>query len=145
MDNPRSPASGSVPGQPDTLEIKQEEAEIQKSRILTGSVKIRTLVETFEDRVAAEVERQDVEITRVPVGRVVTTRPDVRFEDDMTIIPILEEELVVEKRLILREELHIRRKKTSETIEMPVMLRRDKVNVEHVPANDVKNQGKDER
>jgi hypothetical protein len=38
------------------------------------------------------------------MGRMVETAPEIRTEGDVTILP------VVEKRLILKEELHIRRR-----------------------------------
>ena len=57
----------------------------------------------------------------------------------MTIIPILEEILVVEKRLVLKEEVHVRQSRADETVEVPVTLRLQRAVVErlspdgHVP------------
>ena len=48
------------------------------------------------------------------------------------IIPILEEVLVVEKRLVLKEELHIRRSVTREDIEVPITLRKQRAMVERL-------------
>jgi stress response protein YsnF len=45
---------------------------------------------------------------------------------------VLEEILVVEKRLVLKEELHIRRRATTETAEVPVTLRKQRVVVERI-------------
>jgi stress response protein YsnF len=50
-----------------------------------------------------------VEIGRVPVGRPVDTMPPVRQEGDTTIVPVVEEIIVVGRRLILKEEVRIRR------------------------------------
>jgi stress response protein YsnF len=44
------------------------------------------------------------------MGRIVETAPEIRTEGDVTILPVVEEVLVVEKRLVLKEELHIRRR-----------------------------------
>jgi stress response protein YsnF len=44
------------------------------------------------------------------MGRMVETAPEIRTESDVTILPVVEEVLVVEKRLVLKEELHIRRR-----------------------------------
>jgi hypothetical protein len=60
---------------------------------------------------------QDIEITRVTINRVVEGVVPVRQEGDTTIYPVLEEVLVVEKRLILREELHMRVRR-SQRVEM---------------------------
>ena len=53
----------------------------------------------------------------------------------MTIVPVLEEMLVVEKRLLLKEEIHLRRKVETETFEAPVTLRKQRVEVERVDEN----------
>ena len=45
----------------------------------------------------------------MPIDRQVDVAPKIRIEGDLTIVPVLEEILVVEKRLILKEEVHIRR------------------------------------
>jgi hypothetical protein len=50
----------------------------------------------------------------------------------VTIVPVLEEVLFVEKRLVLKEELHIRRQATTETVEVPVTLRKQRAIVERV-------------
>lgn len=53
--------------------------------------------------------RPNVEVERVPVGRVIDEIPPVEGDADHTIIPSVEETVVVERKLLLREELHIRR------------------------------------
>jgi stress response protein YsnF len=68
----------------------------------------------------------------VPVDRVVETAPETRTEGDVTIVPVLEEVLVVEKRLVLKEELHIRRRVETETAEVPVTLRKQRAIVERL-------------
>ena len=75
-----------------------------------------------------------VEVERVPVDRIVDAAPAVRQDGDVTIIPVMEEVLVVEKRLVLKEELHVRRRRTQESVEVPVTLRRERVEVERLPA-----------
>jgi stress response protein YsnF len=73
-----------------------------------------------------------VEVTRVPIARIVETAPEIRTEGDLTIVPVLEEVLVVEKRLMLKEELHIRRRAATETVEVPVTLRKQRAIVERI-------------
>ncbi len=59
-----------------------------------------------------------------------------RQEGDLLIVPVVEEVLVVEKRLVLKEELHIRRRVETESVEVPVELRRQRAEVERVPADE---------
>jgi stress response protein YsnF len=67
------------------------------------------------------------------VNREITTAPEVRTENGVTIVPVIEEVLVVEKRLVLKEELHIRRQTRTEEVEVPVELRKERVEVERMP------------
>ena len=48
------------------------------------------------------------------------------------IVPILEEVLVVEKRLMLKEELHIRRRQVEESQPQRIVLRTEEATVERV-------------
>lgn len=114
------------------LPLVEEEVRIGKRPVSTGKVRIQTLVETVEERVRENLETEAVEVTRVPVDRVVTEAPQIRFDGDVTIVPVLEEVLFVEKRLVLKEELHIRRHVTTETVDVPVTLRRERASIEHV-------------
>jgi stress response protein YsnF len=66
----------------------------------------------------------------VPVGCIVETAPEIRTKGDLTIVPVLEEVLLVEKRLVLKEELHIRRTIHTEVVEVPVTLRKQRAVVE---------------
>jgi uncharacterized protein (TIGR02271 family) len=71
-----------------------------------------------------------VEVERVPVNKAVSQLPSVRLEGSTTIIPVVEEVVVVEKRLILVEEIHVRRKSVAETRQIPVVLRSEQVRIE---------------
>ena len=88
----------------------EETARIDKREVQTGRVKVHTVVETSEQMVREALSSQTVKVTRVAVDQPVTTVPEIRTEDGITIVPVLEEILIVEKRLILREELHINKK-----------------------------------
>jgi stress response protein YsnF len=62
----------------------------------------------------------------------VETAPQVRREGNTLIIPLLEEVLVVEKRLILKEELHLTVEQTEGHKPQTVRLRREEATVEHL-------------
>ena len=50
----------------------------------------------------------------------------------MTVVPILEEVLIVEKRLLLKEEVRITRHSTTDVVETPVTLRKQRAIVERL-------------
>ena len=93
---------------------------------------IATKAERGDDWRGQVGERKD---TRVPIDRRVEQVPEIRTENGVTIVPIVEERLVIEKQLFLKEELHIRRDVKTETVEVPVTLRSERAMVERFDAN----------
>ena len=55
------------------------------------------------------------------------------LDGDVLIVPVIEEMLVVEKRLVLKEELHIRKQRRTEQIEEPITVRSMRAVVEREP------------
>jgi stress response protein YsnF len=107
-----------------SLQLVQESASISAESVVTGRVRVSTETDVREEIARATLEGELVDVVRVPVDRPVETMPAVRTEGDLTIVPVVEEVLFVEKRLVLKEEIHIRRRLTREVVEMPVKLRR---------------------
>ena len=131
-DDPQTLASGRASASEQTLALAEEFVSIGKRRVVTGRVRVRTQTETVETTAGAELEGETVEVTRVPCDRYVDQAPPVRTEGEVTILPVVEEVLVVEKRLVLKEEIHVRRTATRETVEIPVTLRRERAVVERI-------------
>ena len=113
--------------EPETIiPIVEEELNVEARTVPTGRVRVETRTELVEEIATAQLETSEVEVSRVPVGREVETAPEVKTIGDVTIVPVMEEVLVVERRLMLKEELHIRRRVTTETVEVPVSLRKQR-------------------
>jgi stress response protein YsnF len=112
------------------IPIVQEEAHVIKRAVETEHVSVRTSTREESVVVRDELRREHVEVTRVSVDREVAEAPAIRIEGDVTIVPVLEERLVIEKRLFLVEELHLRRSVATEQVAMPATLRRTQVEVE---------------
>lgn len=127
---------GRVTGSTDeiVIPIVEEEAHIGKRVVETGRVRVSTQVRTHEHVLTETLARSGVEIERVRIDREVEAVPAVREEGDLTVIPIVEEVLVVEKRLVLREEVRIRRTHGSEAVSQPVTVRSTEAIVERLPA-----------
>jgi stress response protein YsnF len=70
------------------------------------------------------VSSERVEVERVPVGKVIDSTPSIREDDDKIVIPVVEEILTVERRLVLKEEVHIRKTRSSRRHQERVTLRR---------------------
>src|SRR5690242_16120571 len=100
-----------------TLPLAEEVVRVDKREVVKGRVRIRTSTDEHEELVAQDLAGEHVEVERVPVDREVDAAPEVRQEGDVTIVPIVEEVLVVERRLVLKEEVHIRRVRSVEHVE----------------------------
>lgn len=106
-----------------TIPLHEEVLSVGKRAVERARVRITTEVRERQETVEQELDRESVEVVRVPVGRPVDTAPEPRQEGDVLIVPVLEEELVVTKRLILKEELHIRKTVTRRTERITETLR----------------------
>lgn len=107
----------------EAVPLYEETLSVGKRTVETGRLRITTVVREREETVEQDLASEAVEVLRVPVGRPVEAVPEPRYEGDVLIIPILEEELVVTKRLVLKEELHIRKQATRRTERVTETLR----------------------
>jgi uncharacterized protein (TIGR02271 family) len=134
--HPDSPPSQDSLDETEIIPLAEEELRVDKRTVTTGMVRVRTVVDVETELAKATLDGEAVEVTRVPMDRMIDQPPAIRTENDVTIIPILEEVLVVEKRLVLKEELHVRKRKTTEDVEIPVELRKQRAVIERIPADE---------
>lgn len=136
-DQPR-PTGGADPGRtgsdPQVLKLFAEDLNVEHETVETGRVRVTTVTHTRDHLIDELLARTDVEVRHVPVGRVIDAIPPVKDDADLTVIPIVEETIVVERRLFLKEEVHIQRRKTTERYQETVQLRHQTAEVTHVPA-----------
>lgn len=113
------------------MPLAEERLEVGRRAVETGRVVVRKTVSQRDEVVDEPLMREQVDVHRVAVNQVVEgAAPQVRHEGDVTIVPLLEEVLVVQKRLLLREELHIRRERIEVHEPQRATLRREEANVE---------------
>jgi stress response protein YsnF len=85
-------------------------------------------------KVEAPLIHDDVEVRRVPVNRVVSEAPGIRRSGDTVIVPVVEEEIVVTKRLVVKEEIHLIRRRSKERVVKEVELSRERAEVRRLDA-----------
>lgn len=112
------------------IPVIQETIRVEKREFESGKVIVHKTVAERDEVVDVLLRQQDLSVERVPVDRVVQEAPQTRQEGDTLIVPILEEVLVVEKRLVLKEELHIRKHSSERTEQKTVRLRSEQVKIE---------------
>jgi stress response protein YsnF len=110
---------------PEDLHIPLHEKEVSLSRreIKKANVQVALVTGTREQLIDEELTHVRVEIERVPIDRTVEVAPPTRQEGDITIIPVVEEIVVVERRLVLKEEVRVRRVSTKEQHQETLVLR----------------------
>ena len=106
-----------------TLQLAAEELSVAKESRETGRVQISTHTHEREALIDEDLARERVEIETIPIGRRINTVPEVRQEGDTTVIPVVEERLVVERQVVLKEEIRVRRVRTTERHQEKVALR----------------------
>ncbi len=108
---------------PRVIPLTQEELSVTTRKVETGRVRVSTRTLEHTGYALADLYQEDIKVEHVPIGREVDVAPPIREEGDTVIIPIVQEIMVVEKRLVVREEVRITRKRSVEAFEQPVQLR----------------------
>lgn len=102
-----------VEERPDRAEIKvplvEEQLTARKTSKKAGELVVKREVREEVQTVPVDLAYEEVQVERVAVNRPLPRgrRPVPRREGDTLIVPIVEEEIVVSKRLVVREEFRI--------------------------------------
>jgi uncharacterized protein (TIGR02271 family) len=112
------------------IELRQEELVPRTEMQEVGEARIRTWIQETPARLEVDAYTEEVEVEHVPVGQVVSERKAPWQEDDVLIVPIYEEQLVVSKRLVMREQIRVRRVGSHRRELFEDTLRRERLDVE---------------
>jgi len=104
--------------------LHAEELSVSRQQIAGDTVQVSIVTREGDGVVDEMLNHERVEIDRVPIGRPVDAIPPVRQEGETTILPVVEEIIVVQRRLILKEEVRIKRLHVSERHQEAVVLRK---------------------
>lgn len=108
--------------------LSEEQLTVGKREIALGEVGISKRVETEHVRQTVPVTREEVVIERRPATA--DMGPEPRFEGDEIHIPIFEEEIIVEKRMVAKEVLVIRKTRVTEEQVVEADLRRERIEID---------------
>jgi stress response protein YsnF len=121
----------------EVVALAEEEVSVDKRRVVAGRVRLRTITDVADELVREELQGMRAEIERVPVDRLLEVGenpPTLRVEGEVTIVPVVEEVLVVEKRLRLKEEVRLALRPTTDRVEVSVPVRKQRAVVDRVDA-----------
>ncbi len=114
------------------IPVLQEELQLGKRTTETGKgVRLKKSVSEEIWRIDDDLKQQTLDIQHIAVDAWVVGDPPVnRYEGATLVVPVLEEVLVVEKRLRLKEEIRITAKSAQQPVSEHVVLRKEQVSVE---------------
>jgi uncharacterized protein (TIGR02271 family) len=121
------------------IPVIEEEIEVTRQDVERRRVRIAKSVHEREVIVDQPLTQEHVDVNRVVVNRMIDPAdeaPAVRYEGDTIIMPVLEEVVVVDIRLMLREEVHVTRRRVETHEPQRVTLRREEVSVETIKSNE---------
>ena len=123
------------PDNPEVITLSEETVTVSKRLIERQGLLVRLADRRGHRHVARELA---IRTARDRPGSRSATRssiaPAVREENGVTVIPVMEEIVVVEKRLVLKEELRIRRVAEVREVSEPVTVRRQRAEIERISA-----------
>jgi len=118
------------------IPLVEERLSVTKRQVESGRVRVHVTVEEREETLTEQLLHDELQIERVPRNIRVTEVPHVRLEGNTTIVPVVEEVVVVEKALVLVEEIHICRRPVAEEAQLPVKFRIERARVEREPSQE---------
>jgi uncharacterized protein (TIGR02271 family) len=131
-DNERNNAQPGSEEEEIRIPVVEEDLVADTRAVKTGSVRVQKHVERRIRTVETPLLQEEVEVRRVPVNRVVSEMPAVRKQSGEIIVPVVEEELVISKRLVLKEEIHLSKKRTRKRVVREVELERERAEVQRL-------------
>jgi uncharacterized protein (TIGR02271 family) len=129
--NRRATAEPGIPeGDEEEVRVRRSEEELRVGtrEHEAGAVRVRKRVRTDRERIVVPKKRVEVTVERVPVVEGETARSEIG--EDEIVVPIVEEEVVVEKRSVVKEELRIRKEVVEEAEVVEEDVRREEIEVD---------------
>ncbi len=114
------------------IPIVVEALEVGTRDTITGTVRLKKTVHEEVVSVDQPLMQEQVQVERVAINRFLHEAAGVHTDGDTIVIPVVEEVLVVEKRLLLREEVRVTKKRLTAHHPQEYTVRRETVEVERV-------------
>ncbi len=116
-------------GLEDELRMERSEEELSTGvrQREAGSMNVKKSVRTEREEVRVPRRREEVEVERVPTNQEVE---GAEFGDEEVVVQVFEEEVVVSKRIVLKEEIRLRKRVVEEIETFEVDLRKEEVEID---------------
>lgn len=118
------------PGEQLIVPVIEEQLKIDKKIIETGKVQIKKVVHEETDSYTVPYVEEQVNIERISKNIFVDeVPPAIRYEDDVMIISVLQEVAVIEKKMMLVEEVRVTKIKTQRKETHEVVLKKEEIEI----------------
>src|ERR671910_1429047 len=123
-------AYGDYYGDEDELRVQRTEEELRVGtrEREAGALKVRKRVRTEREQISVPTRHEEVSVERVPVEGREASETDIG--EDEVVMPVTEDEVVVEKRLVVKEEIRVRKDAVQDEEVVEEDVRREEVEVE---------------
>ena len=115
------------------IPLVEERLVVGKQTVETARVRLHKTTQLYEEALNEPLAVRTFDIELIVLNRPVDTAPEIRHQGNTTIYPLVEEQLVLTKQLILKEEVHVTRRETERLDTQVVTLRREHLTVEREP------------
>lgn len=136
MTNNQDNNSYSEPTDEKIIPIIEETAVLKKEIVESGKVLISKRISEHEKVIDEPLLKERVSVERISVNRFIETAPEIRYDGDTMIIPVVEEQLILQKRLCLVEELHVKKQMIETHKPQTVVLRKENIDVKRSAATE---------
>ncbi len=117
-----------------SISVVEEWVRVGKETVETGRVRLSKRVHEELETVSASLVQEEHDVQRISINQYVDSPPAIRYEGDTVIVPVLREVVVIEKRLMLVEEIRLTKRRTETQHEQQVPVRREEIVVERIPS-----------
>jgi uncharacterized protein (TIGR02271 family) len=115
----------------------EEEIRVQTREREAGEIRVRKRVRTERERLSVPTKRVEVTVERVPVeGAVPAGDKGAQIGEEEVVVPVVEEEIVVEKRPVVKEEIRIRKEVVEDVEVVEEDVRREEVEIDDQTGRD---------
>jgi uncharacterized protein (TIGR02271 family) len=109
------------------VQRSEEELRVGTTKREAGAFRVRKRVRTDRERVEVPVRREEVRVERVPVSG---GAAEAEIGEEEVVVPVTEDEVVVSKRAVVKEEVRIRKEVVEGTEVVEEDIRREEIDIE---------------
>ncbi|MEJ8803781.1 YsnF/AvaK domain-containing protein [Pontibacter sp. H249] len=113
-----------------TIPVIEERLNVSVQDVEKAKVRVSKQVHEEEVTVDVPFVHEEIDVQRIAKNISIEAIPDVRYEGETMIVPVIKEEIVVQKKLVLVEEIHITKRKVEEHNPQQVRLKKEEIKID---------------